>query len=68
MGTLLSYPQGATRAPRFCPSGHPAPPRGGGLKSLRSLPPIDNPPSNLVQIYYMTKYYHDYSVIISDLI
>ena len=34
-----SYPQGATRAPRFCPSGRPAPLEGAGLKSLRPLPP-----------------------------
>jgi len=27
-----SYPQGATIAPRFCPSGRPAPPKGGWAK------------------------------------
>jgi hypothetical protein len=32
MRMLLNYPQGATRAPRFCPSGRPATPWGRWAK------------------------------------
>jgi len=39
MGSYPSPQGGTTRAARFCPSGRPAPPKGAGLKSLRSLPP-----------------------------
>jgi len=37
---LLSYPQSATRAPRFCPSGRPATPRGRWAK----ISPLFTPP------------------------
>jgi hypothetical protein len=40
MAMLLSYPQSATRAPRFCPSGRPAPPRGCWAK----ISPLFTPP------------------------
>ena len=45
MGMLLSYPQSATRAPRFCPSGRPATPGGRWAKiSLPFTPPWITPP------------------------
>lgn len=40
MVTLLSYPQSATRALRFCPSGRPATPRGRWAK----ISPLFSPP------------------------
>jgi hypothetical protein len=40
MGMLLSYPQGATRAPRFCPSGHPATIRGRWAKISPFFTPL----------------------------
>jgi hypothetical protein len=45
MGMLLSYPQSATRAPRFCPSGRPATPGGRWAKiSPPFTPPWITPP------------------------
>ena len=37
---LLSYPQSATRAPRFCPSGGPATPRWGWVNVSLFFPPL----------------------------
>jgi len=45
MATRLSYPQSATRAPRFCPSGRPATPGGRWAKiSPPFSPPWITPP------------------------